>query len=202
MMVTTFVGVFPPLEVSAATIIDEPSFTSHDDKEVVEADNKVTITWKKVSNATKYTYAIKRLNSEPDRSDNEAGTTLKNTTTTSTSVTISASEFKAGYWYKIAVQANTIKIGYVDSSWSYLYIYAKAADVIIATPTITSPADNATLEAGQKVTIKWNSVTNATGYVYTIKRLNGTPSGGDNESGTVLANTTTTSTSTTYNTLQ
>ena len=167
-----------------------PTVTSHTDRQTVlygDLNSGLIFCWNIVTNATGYIYAVKLLDGEPNPSENEAGTMLAQVNgTTSRKVVIDQSKLIKNRWVKLYVQA--FGSGYTPNSTS-IYVYVGEKQLLSA-PVVTSHLDRETVlysALSSGLTFKWNAVTNATGYIYAVKLLTGTPNISDNEPGTILA---------------
>lgn len=94
-----------------------PVFTSHAHLDSVSADKALTVSWKSVSGASKYTYVVYRL----DGSNKE---TVASGTGATCTLTVRETQLQAGYYYEIRVQAISSSDGYGNSAWATLCVRA------------------------------------------------------------------------------
>ncbi len=178
------------INIETEIVPGNPYITSHDDRDVIGWDSissSLKFTWSAATNAHHYQYTVKKLDGEPVGGDDEAGTIIKSSSsTTSTSVSVSKSLLTPGSWLKIAIVAVSSTNSY--SAWDIIYVYIDEASLPV--PYITSHDDRDILDVGSIasiITIKWMSVTNAEDYWYVIKLLDGNPSNADDETGTIIS---------------
>lgn len=167
--------------------LSKPSIIYPTDNTTITANQDIPLQWSSVSGAEGYTYSIKRLSGNPDRTNNnEPGTFIANQVkTTSRQYTLPASEFKPGYWYKFVVSAYATGAYEAWSDW----VYVKAEKRTLGQPSIIYPTDNTTIAANQDIPLQWSSVSGAEGYTYSVKRLSGNPNrSNNNEPGTFIVN--------------
>ena len=170
--------------------LNSPNILSYYDQEVISwssIPSSMTIQWSNVNNASNYTYTVKELPGEPVGGDDEPGTILKqNTSYSGTSISISKTSLTPQKWLKIAVAAVSSSGKY--SKWTIIYIYID--NTLLDKPSITSHSDGDTVylsKLNSSLSLSWKSVTNASNYWYVIKQLQGEPSYGENEEGSIIA---------------
>jgi len=118
-------------------------------------DGQVTLTWDKVTGATKYAVSIYK----------GTGTNYNTLTTSITGTSYTATGLTNGTTYQFLVQA------YVNGKWSTF----TTADHVSATPVGTAKPTNIKATAGDgQVTLTWDKVTGATKYAVSIYKGTGT----------------------------
>ena len=151
------------------------------------ANDDIRFSWTAVSGATKYWATATELTGTPGSSDYYA---YVNEYTTELSDVLSSQYTKTGKWYDFCVAA-VFSDG--TQKWSP-HIYVKVSDAVVGvtTPSISSPKNEYNTgsygnvyEVGDMITFSWSNSSNATYYLYNVKRLDGQPNpGNDNETGT------------------
>ncbi|MCR4887278.1 MAG: hypothetical protein K5919_10230, partial [Clostridiales bacterium] len=177
--------------IKPTTQLSKPVITTHSNQQHIswnDVTNGMTVRWNAVSNCSTYYYAIKLLDGEPSSGTSENGTMIAlNESTSSKYVTVGSDQLEAKKWVKIYIQANGTGDYTANSTTIYVYIEGKSQ---LSAPVITSHTNQQTVQYSNLddgLTFKWNAVTNATGYIYAVKLLDGEPNPSDNETGTMLA---------------
>ncbi len=131
--------------------------------------------WDAVTGAEGYHWYIKRLSGMPDRTNtNEPALKSWDGTTnaSTTKYTLAAGNAIPGYWYKFVVEAHADGM---TSSWSE-WVYCYLDEAHLEKPVISSPQNwDDDFTEGSGISVKWGSVSSATGYRIHIKKLSGYP---------------------------
>ena len=197
----SLIGENPQPGVIAAPVITSPTdeyYSGTQGTHYTEGQS-ISFKWTSVTNASYYLYSVKRLSGAPNPSDDEPanGASFANgvRVNSAQTVTIPSSYLTGGYWYKFAVGAYESESNF---TWGrYVYVFIQRSAVTVGTPTITSPTDEyysntqgTHYTEGQSISFKWTAVSNASYYLYSVKRLANYPSPSDNEisSGEPFAN--------------
>lgn len=151
------------------------------------ANESVLFSWTIVPGAENYSVSVKRLDGEPATEDNanENGVNIGgyfNYKTNETSVTVLASDFTAGSWYKFAVGAE-----FADGTSKWTFTYIKAVADTLSQVEIASPNNFSTFASGDDISFIWDTVSDADYYRYVLKELYSYPEdGNDNEAGEII----------------
>ena len=146
--------------------------TNGSSTQTFNVNQPINISWNALENAKSYTISAKVLDADPmclfDSTDSESGTAISLTKLSDTSYQIPASYATAGKAIKIAAVANYEG---ASSNWTARYIR-----ITPDAPSLTSFADEATVPAGEDLTVTWSGATGAQEYEYKVIELeNKTP---------------------------
>ena len=137
----------------AATTLQTPRIYSPDDTVQM---GSIEFDWSDVSGARYYIFALR---------DETTGTkVIDNKQISSSQYTLSSGNFKVGHTYKLAIGAYAADD---NQSWTNPYYFEVVAPQMDA-PYFTAPQNGATLTYAN-VTVKWNSVREASYYLFSLR---------------------------------
>ncbi|MBR0225089.1 MAG: fibronectin type III domain-containing protein, partial [Thermoguttaceae bacterium] len=138
----------------ATTPLDAPTW-----KTTSSTDSSITVTWNAVANASGYVVEYK----------NENETTFTPTQPT-TATTFTIPNLASDTTYKLRVRATGDGVNYSDSPYSVVKA-VKTKTAVVTTP-LDAPTWKTTSSTDSSITVAWNAVANASGYVVEYKGEN------------------------------